>query len=60
MWLGAIRERVWGKINYEEEMVPSIEALQDTGKGHDMLWEYGNRLLATSRLTHHLNSMDGS
>ena len=28
MWLEAIRERVWSKISYEEEMVPSIGALQ--------------------------------
>ena len=28
MWLEAIRERVWSKISYEEEMVPSIGDLQ--------------------------------
>jgi len=27
-WLDAIRERVWSKIKYEEEMVPSVGALE--------------------------------
>ena len=27
-WLDFMRERIWGKIKYEEEMIPSVDALK--------------------------------